>query len=57
MLEMVKAQLEAGILKKWGVCYDLSGGYGFSELSVTDLYAYLSQWVPHVQFDVKPFLM
>jgi hypothetical protein len=57
MLEMVKAQISAGLLtSEWGINYDLSGGYGFSELSVPDVYGALSQWVPYVEFDVKPVL-
>jgi len=57
MLAMVKAQIAAGIwTKEWGICLDLSGGYAFSELSETDLYGALSQWVPQVEFEVKTVL-
>ena len=57
MLEMVKDQISAGIwTKEWGLCYDGSGGYAFSELSVSDIYGALSQWIPNVEFDVKPVL-
>lgn len=56
MLEMVKANLNAGVLKDWGMCSDASGGYGFSELSEVDLYTALPKWMSYVNFDVKPVL-
>ena len=56
MLDMVKADLKAGIMKDWGMCSDASAGYGFSELSEADLYTALLKWIPYVQFDVKPVL-
>ncbi|MCP8305069.1 MAG: hypothetical protein H3Z50_06365 [archaeon] len=56
MLEMVKADLKAGVLKDWGLCSDGSGGYGFSELSEADLYTALLKWIPYVNFDIKPVL-
>ena len=56
MLERVKADLKAGMMTEWGNCYDGSGGYGLSELSVPDLFAYLGTWMPYVEFDVKPVL-
>ncbi len=56
-LAMVKDQISAGIwTNEWGICYDLSSGYAFSELSVSDIYGALSQWVPYVEFDAKPVL-
>jgi len=56
MLEMVKADLNAGVLKDWGICSDASCGYGFSELSEVDLYTALLKWMPYVSFDIKPVL-
>jgi len=56
MLEMVKADLNAGVLKDWGMCSDASGGYGFSELNEVDLYTALLKWMPYVTFDIKPVL-
>ena len=56
MLDMVKDSLKAGVLKDWGICSDASAGYGFSELSETDLYTNLLKWMPYVQFDIKPVL-
>jgi hypothetical protein len=56
MLDMVKADLNAGLLKDWGVCGDHSCGYGFSELSEVDLSTALLKWMPYVSFDFKPVL-
>ena len=56
MLDMVKADLSASVIKDWGMCSDASAGYGFSELSEVDLYTALVKWMPYVQFDVKPVL-
>ena len=56
MLDMVKADLKAGVLKDWGMCSDASGGYAFSELSEVDLYTALLKWMPYVDFDIKPVL-
>ena len=56
MLEMVKADLKSGALTGWGVCYDTSEGYAFSELSEQDLYEVMLKWMPYVEFDVKPVL-
>jgi len=56
MLEMVKTDLKAGVLKDWGMCSDASGGYGFSELSEEDLYTALIKWMPYVNFDIKAVL-
>ena len=56
MLDMVKADLKTGAFTDWGVCYDGSAGYGFSELSEQDLYEAMLKWMPYVEFDVKPVL-
>jgi len=56
MLEMVKADLSAGLVKDWGMCSDASGGYAIIESSEVDLYTGLLKWIPHVSFDVKPVL-
>ena len=56
MLEMVKADLEAGVIKDWGICGDASCGYAFSELSAEDLYTALLKWMPYINFDIKPVL-
>jgi hypothetical protein len=56
MLDMVKADMKAKRFTKWGVCYDASEGYVFSDLGVQELYTVLMQWSPYVEFDVKPVL-
>jgi len=56
MLEMVKADMAAGVITKWGICYDASAGYAFSKLSPQELYTALLKWMPYVEFDVKPVL-
>ena len=56
MLNMVKADLETGAFTDWGICYDTSAGYAFSELSEQDLYEVMLKWMPYVEFDVKPVL-
>ena len=54
MLGMVKADMEAKSITKWGMCYDASEGYAFSKLGVQELYTLLAKWTPYVEFDVKP---
>jgi len=56
MLDMVKADMKSGAITAWGVCYDASVGYAFSELSPEDLYTTMLKWMPYVVFDVKPVL-
>ena len=56
MLDMVKADLKTGTFTDWGICYDTSAGYGFSELNEQDLYEAMLKWMPYVEFDVKPVL-
>jgi hypothetical protein len=57
MLERVKANLQAGGLKDWGICVDGSGGYSVFEVaSEAELFAYLRQSMPYVDFDVRQVL-
>ena len=56
MMEMVKKDLEAGILTSWGIYSDANGGYTFSKLGQQDLYTVLLKWSPYVMFDAKPVL-
>ncbi len=35
MLNMVKADLKTGAFTDWGICYDTSAGYAFSELAIS----------------------
>ena len=56
MMEMIKADLEAGTISSWGIYSDASGGYAFSKLGQQDLYTMLLKWSPYVVFDAKPVL-
>jgi len=57
MLEGVKADLQAGVMKDWGTCIDGSGGYCIYEVpSEADVFAYLRRWRPHIDFDARQVL-
>ena len=56
MLKMVKADLESGAILDWGLCADLSGGYALTDLSGSELHAYLAKWSPRVEFDARSVL-
>ena len=57
MLEMVKADVEAGITKDWGCVAGGSSGYSISEAaSETELFTRLLGWMPYVHFEVEPVL-
>ena len=57
MNETIKALLDSGMIIDWGEYCDGSGGYTITEGDdVADLYAYLIQWWPYVDFDAKPVL-
>jgi hypothetical protein len=57
MLEGVKADLQAGVMKDWGNCVDGSGGYCIYEVpSEADVFASLRRWMPHVDFDARQVL-
>jgi hypothetical protein len=57
MIEGVKADLQAGVMKDWGSCIDGSGGYCIYEVSnEADVFASLRRWMPDVDFDVRQVL-
>ena len=57
MLQMVKADMEAGRIKDWGNCCDGSGGYSIMEAkSEEELFASILKWVPYVSFDATPVI-
>jgi len=57
MLEEVKAELQGGLAKDWGICVDGSGGYLIYEApSEADLFASLHKWMSHVDVDVRQVL-
>ncbi len=56
MLEMVKADLQAGVLKDFGVNAGGGSGYSISESSETELFTYLLKWTPMLKFKVLPMI-
>lgn len=56
MLEMVRMELKSGGMTDWGICSDVSAGYGFAETDEKTLHATILKWLPYVHFDVKPVL-
>jgi hypothetical protein len=57
LLDWVKADLQAGIMKDWGSCIDGSGGYCIYEApSEADVFASLHRWMPQVDFDARQVL-
>lgn len=56
LLQAVKADLQAGVMKDWGSCVDGSGGYCIYEVpSEADVFASLHR-MPHVDFDARQVL-
>ncbi|MEM3730699.1 MAG: DUF3303 family protein [Candidatus Bathyarchaeia archaeon] len=57
MLEMVKADLKAGLTKDWGMAAGGDCGYSISEAAnEEELFTRLLKWMPYVHFDVTPVL-
>ena len=57
MLEMVKADMKAGLIKDWGSAAGGDWGYGIYEgVSETELFTNLLKWIPYVHFKVTPVL-
>ena len=57
MLEMVKADMKAGVTKDWGCAAGGACGYAINEApSETELFTRLLKWMPYVQFEVTPVL-
>src|SRR4030065_1518864 len=57
MLEMVKADMKAGVTKDWGCVAGGDCGYSISEAaSETELFTRLLNWMPYVHFEVEPVL-
>jgi len=54
--EMVKADLEAGIIKDWGIRVGELSGYGICEMSEEDLNNLLMKWLPYIKFEVNPVI-
>jgi len=57
MLEMVKADVKAGITKDWGCVAGGDSGYSIVEAAnETELFTRLLNWMPYVHFEVEPVL-
>jgi len=52
LLEMVKAELNAGRLSEWGMFSNGMDGYAITELSEEDILATLLKWMPVVKYKV-----
>jgi len=53
---MTKASMDAGRIKDYGVCPDISGGYSILESSETELYEALAKYAPYVSFEATPVI-
>jgi hypothetical protein len=54
ILGMFKADMQAGVIKDFGICMEGCSGYIISEEAIeADLFANLSKWQPYVNFEVK----
>lgn len=57
MLEMIKASLNAGVTKDWGMAAGGDFGYTISEAAnEAELFTRLLAWIPHAHFEVVPVL-
>jgi hypothetical protein len=51
---MFKADMQAGVIKDFGICMEGCSGYIiFEEANETNLFAHLRKWQPYVNFDAK----
>ncbi|MEM2106998.1 MAG: DUF3303 family protein [Candidatus Bathyarchaeia archaeon] len=57
MLEMVKADINAGATKDWGIAAGGDFGYAIIEAAnETEVFTSLLKYIPYVQFEVVPIL-
>ncbi|MBS7655223.1 DUF3303 family protein [Candidatus Bathyarchaeota archaeon] len=57
MLEMIKADMNAGVTKDWGIAAGGDWGYSISEAaSEAELFTRLLKYIPFVHFEVVPVL-
>lgn len=57
MLEMVKADVNAGVTKDWGIAAGGDYGYSISEATnEAELFTRLLKWIPFAHFEVAPVL-
>ena len=56
-LEAVKADMKAGIIKDWGVTFDMREFYAIEEFAnETEFAAYNLKWISALNLDAKPVL-
>ena len=55
-LEMVKADIAAGLITDWGINTDASGGYCICDCSQTELYQALLKYRPYISFTTTPLI-
>ncbi|MBS7635009.1 DUF3303 family protein [Candidatus Bathyarchaeota archaeon] len=57
MLQMVKADLNAGVMKDWGMAAGGDFGYAISEAAnEAELFTRLLKYIPYAHFEVIPVL-
>jgi len=57
MLKGAKAELQAGLMKDWGICVDGSGGYMVYEVpSEADLFNSLQKYRSYLNIDARQVL-
>jgi hypothetical protein len=56
MLEMVDADLKAGLIKDWAITTDTGSGVTMSEANETQLYEALIKYRPYTAFEVTPVI-
>jgi hypothetical protein len=56
MLEMVNADLKAGLIKDWAITTDTGSGFTMSEANETQLYEALIKYRPYTAFEVTPVI-
>jgi hypothetical protein len=57
MLEMIKADLNVGVTKDWGIAAGGDEGYSISEAAnEAELFTRLLKYIPFVHFEVVPVL-
>lgn len=55
-LEMVNADIKAGLIKEWGITTDTGGGFTISDADITQLYEALIKYRPYISFEVTPVI-
>jgi hypothetical protein len=56
MLEMTKQDMQAGLVKEWGVFVSQTKGFTISEGTEEQMHAIALKYVPFVRFNIYPLL-